>query len=320
VLGVAGSAMDLAMDGPWVAVHSERTDEKKYSYCEHVAFWNVLTGKIVRVHADEELTCIDEGEFVAYLGFAGRRAVWTNEDGGRYPVCTVLTATIDAPKARVIPECTEDEETGYGSGEDAGAWVGDGPLLVGNTLWGDPGCSGGCPESTLVRVRPGRLQTLRKGDDFVYVRSVDAGRIVLLRDDGNVAVVNSGGGPLLVLAFAPKEVKQVAIQGADLAVKKAASVEAYDAKTGRLRKTWKLRAGSIMTDLHARIAVLVRGKRVQLLRLSDGHGASYSASGEVVTAQLEAPGLVYAFDAPHAGTHPGRIVFVPLASVLRQLG
>jgi hypothetical protein len=321
VLRVDGSVILTHMDGPWVAIHVQTPGKRKYETCDSVSFWNVTSGRTVAVQATKAQSCDDTGEayIVDYLGFAGGRVVWTSHFGGRYPICQVMTATVDAPRAREIPECYEDEETGYGSGEDVGAWAGDGPLLVGNTTWDDPGCDPSCPPSTLVRVGATKLQRLKSGDAIVYVHSVDAGRILVVRDDGDVALLDATGRELFVLPFKPKEVVWTELGGDDLAVKKARRLDVYDARSGKLRKSWSLRAGSRLFDVHAGIAVILRGKLVQLLRLSDGHGAAYAAPGEVTSAEIEEPGLVYAYNAPKAGSKPGRIVFVPLAEVQGRL-
>lgn len=322
VLGLRGSAVLISMDGPLVAIHSSRDDEVKDETCHHVSFWNAVSGTIVRVQATKAESCDLTADLVAYMAMAGRRVVWTSHTGGgRYPVCAVYTATVDAPRAREIPECEEDEETGYGSGEDVGAWAGDGPLLVGNSEWGEPACGGegGCPAPALVRVRPTRLQEVKTGDAFLYVRSVDAGRIALLREEGDAAILNAAGRELRVIQARPEEIEHVVIQGNDLAVKKARSVEVYDVRTGKLRRTWNLKPGSYMLDMHAGVAALVRGRRVQLLRLADGHGAAYTAAGRIVSAELEGPGLAYAFNVPRGGSKPGRVAFVPFEALRRAL-
>jgi hypothetical protein len=252
------------------------------------------------------------------MGFAGGRVVWTSHDLSRYPVCHILTATVPDPRAVEIPECGEDEETGYGTGEDVGAWAGDGPLLVGNIDWGDPACDPSCPQPSLVRVLPAKLRTLAEGPGVVYVRSVDAGRIVVERADGDVAVLDAAGRELLVVPFEPKEVVWTVLSGHDLVVKKAQSLEVYDVPSGKLRKRWSLTPGSYLFDAHAGIAVLLRGKSVHLLRLSDGRGASFSAPASIESADLEGPGLVYAYNTKPGPKH-AHIVFVPFAEVLRRL-
>lgn len=319
-LRLKGHVDDLSADGPWVAVQTSE-ERPKFEFCNGVVLWNVVTGKKVEVGLGAA-ACESSDAFAYWFGFAGGRVVWTSYEEQRYPVCSVWTATVTASRARLIHECPADSETGYGAGQEVGAWAGDGPLLVGSVAYGDSGCDTDCDsplDTGLIRVVGQRLRQVREGQQTLVVRSVSGNRIATLRPDGAVGVLDPSGRVLRVLPFRPKQVREVAIDGNDLLVKKETELAVYDARSGALRKTWKLRAGSALVDAHAGIAVLIRADRVQLLGVTDGHGDAYTAPGAVAGAALEAAGLVYAYNRGKETKATARVLFVPFARVERRL-
>ena len=86
---------------------------------------------------------------------------------------------------------------------------------------------------------------------------------------------------------------------------------AYDTDTGKRLATRPIGAGSLV-DLQGDIAIYIAGRRIHLLRLSDGRNVSIRPRGSgPVLAAIESAGLYYAFNV--AGSkRPGRVTFLPL--------
>ena len=95
---------------------------------------------------------------------------------------------------------------------------------------------------------------------------------------------------------------------------KGKKLEIYDARSGVLLKTWPVAAGAMRLDVHSGIAVYVVGRRVYVLRLADGkHSVLAVAPRAIVGLELEAAGVVYAYNTVKGIEDVGNLAFVPLA-------
>jgi hypothetical protein len=223
---------------------------------------------------------------------------------------------------------------GNGAGEDpAGDYLGrvhaDGTLAAFNTWRVCPGISGALPpicpprtttQQTLWRVTPGGKQTIRHAADTLYVAAVDAGRIAVQHPDGSVTLFSASGAPLAQIAVPGGRLAGLALSGKQLAVIRDGALEVYSTATGTLTKRIGLPATPPPTlrDLDAGFAVYTAGRTVHVVKVAIGRNRAWSTPTTTVAAQLEQPGLWYAYNRA-SGASRGRVVFVPRVLVAARL-
>jgi len=170
------------------------------------------------------------------------------------------------------------------------------------------------------------------GASFVNAVALDSGRFLMLPPKGNVSIISAIDGRVTKLPIPAGAVRQADLDGHDVVIlrreaRRTVVVDVRDASTGALRHTWPISKAPIdpaiveLEDVHAGVAVYRLGTSIHLLRLSDGktHTIAIPPKQGPVHARLEDPGLIYSFSTP--GRRPrGRIEFVPLAHLLKQLG
>jgi hypothetical protein len=151
------------------------------------------------------------------------------------------------------------------------------------------------------------------------VVAVDAGRIATQQPDGSVTVYSATGSVLKKIAVPTGKISGFALQGSQLATVHDGKLELYDVNSGTLTKTIPLAAGSVLHDLQNGLAVFTSGRKIHVLRLSDGKKLTFSPPGkDSVDAQIESSGLFYSYSYK-SGRAPGRVVFVPFATLLSKL-
>jgi hypothetical protein len=205
---------------------------------------------------------------------------------------------------------------------DAGGGVvdfhahGNGDLLVFNT------------QSRLVRVGVGseRCQqpsdvearictTLRADAHAVAADSVSGGSIAVRERDA-VAVLDSQGKLERFFPFGTGEVSAARLDGDRLVVARSGVLEVYEVATGAGVLQRPLPSGYELVDVDGGIAVLTSEKTIMVLRLADGRSFTLAPGRGFVSAELEPPGLSYAYATVDGG---GRVVFVPHAEIVRRL-
>jgi hypothetical protein len=216
----------------------------------------------------------------------------------------VNTATTKATK-EITVFGMEDEGVVYGP-------FGDADLIVFSYTadWDRPA------QGTLYRV----LVTPRGVDKYgscdecsVELRSdlaalaVDSGRIATQTPTGNVELLNATGQKLRTFPTKMKKDPVAALQGNRLVVQQGKSIVAYDTDTGKRILTRSIGMG-VLQDVHGDVVVYIAGRRIHLLRLSDGKKTSIRPPGNsAVLAQIEGAGLYYAYNVGGRG----RVTFVP---------
>jgi hypothetical protein len=70
-----------------------------------------------------------------------------------------------------------------------------------------------------------------------------------------------------------------------------------------------------LAGLQNGIAVVVAGRRISLVRVSDGNKAVIRAGAGKVNAQLEPAGLFYSYSASRGG----RVAFIPMGELQRRI-
>jgi hypothetical protein len=316
VKNVSGWITALAMDGADVAY---ATQAFAPTNCFKVFTWNPISHAGVLVSGPRVGRCgSDEpdGQRVREVALAGRRIAWIrNITGNTESDDYLYTATLPRPVERRLAAATSTGDTSSGrlKGGAIAGLVGSGSVLAVN-LWTTN--SSGAPTSASLRA-VGRLVLPRiaTGKATLTAESADTGRIAVARSDGRVAVYSSAG-PLL-RTITPSSVKEIALRKDYLGVlTKTRTLEIYNSRTGAFIRKWPVPAGATHLDVNSNIAVFSVWRRLYAVQLTTGKQTVLAAAKRaVVAAQIEGPGIVYAYDSLRGLKAIGNIVFVPLAAV-----
>jgi hypothetical protein len=200
--------------------------------------------------------------------------------------------------------------------EDRYSLRGDGDVLVFNVDYRLVRIGTGTDYCTYSEVSGSICSTLRNGDNYGPVESV-SGRLIALGSGIVTAVVDDLGRLVRVFEFDPDAVAAARLDGGSLVVSRPGKLDAYDVATGALELSRQVPAGFRLADVDGGVAVLLSGDTVMLLRLADGRSFTSRTGGEPTLADLEAPGLYYAYATPD---EEGRVAFVPRSEVEQKLG
>ena len=110
--------------------------------------------------------------------------------------------------------------------------------------------------------------------------------------------------------------RAVSLRGDSLAVLAGNRLDVYDLVSGARTHRWRVPAAARSVDMQFGVATLAAGRTVYAVQIATGAHASVLATAPSrVEAQIEAPGVVYRYDA--AGS--GEFRFVPFAKIRRAL-
>jgi hypothetical protein len=328
----------LAMDGSRVAYASGGT----------VYVWNVLTGA----------TSTMKGKYSKHtseVAIARTRVEWIT----RYTIGNSLqtqehlfSATIGS-RGRLLASGRRY----LGGDVNAEAWygrwiagaVGSGKVLAVGTWWSAR--DGTCTGQKLNLVSSAGLKQIVVGPGAIISQSADSGRIAVLRSEKawpmygqtsaletpvTVGVYSTGGA--LLKEIAPASAEEIALTGDRLVVlTETNTLEVYNWKTGTLVHTWPIaaagrsRAGHLAA--YGQLAVYsidprsAAARKLHAMRLTTGkdvvlatgRGTGYYSRDAAIGPR----GLVYAITyrehARPGAPERGKLVFVPLAKVLRAV-
>jgi hypothetical protein len=309
---VTGWITALAMDGSNV-VYSADNDR---TFCENVVEWNVVRRLAVLVNGRTSGTCGDDrpsGQRVTALAVAGRQVAWIREIGGNTEIDQYLfTTTVAGGKAPLLASAQQLGDP-PSHGTSLGGLAGSGNLLVVDK-WAS-GTAGLVADASLRSIAGVRLTTIATGRNVIVSESVDQGRIAVLRQDGSVGLYTAKGKP--TLAITPTSAKEIALRKGYLVVlTKTRTLEIYNSATGKLIRTLTIPGGAAHLDVYANTAVFAVWRKLYAVQLTTGKSAVVaSARRAIVSDQLEAPGLVYAYNTVRGIREVGNLVFVPLQTV-----
>jgi hypothetical protein len=172
--------------------------------------------------------------------------------------------------------------------------------------------SGTITQASLQRLDTG-LSTLALGSQSLYAVSLDLHRVAVLRTDHTVAIYDTESRRLL-LTIRPTSAHEIALRKDYLVVLTATkTLEVYNSHTGALLKRWPVAAGASRLDVHSGIAVYAVGRTVFEVRLADGRDAPLATAPRAIEGlEIEAPGVVYAYNTFKALQDVGNLAFVPL--------
>jgi hypothetical protein len=331
---VAGAVTAIAADGSRVAIAVRNP-----AGCDGAVVWTA-PGTASQTYVSKSSCAGVVFHGITEIALAGNRVEWVATAGGNSQDMVVEAATLGSPRiARVA--FASNQAAGAAGGVD-GDWLGhlrgDGTLLVYNS-WhecslsrrqGARPCSPSSPiggifysNQTLWKLVGLTKARIRSGEDALEVVAVDGGRVALQSvRDGSVIVVDSHGRRLTSSAITGATASGTAMQGTQVVTLHGSSLQLWDASSGHLNGVAALPAGTgaaVLEDLQSGIAVYLRGRAVHAVRLSDSKHAAFVVPGRrAVAAQIEAPGLFYAYNTT-SGSSRGRVVFVPWADLLAKL-
>jgi hypothetical protein len=347
VLKTRGHVSGLSADGPRVAV---LTTKIKGS-CDRFVVWNPVARRSTRISS--EVGCPDsDGSIDVLLEFAlaNRRVAWIRGSGGNSLELNLRSRVLGSKdKTKTLAFASNGNGAAEeSSGDYVGNLFGDGGLLAYNSWnvceaipvgWeGGQTCPGPAPDDTpisiyrqqkVLKVVNGKGVAIALAPDIVSsglhtmslrIVGVDSRRIATQRPDGSVAIYSAGVSTSKRIAVPTGAFSGFAFQGPQLATVRNGNLELYDVNSGALLKMIPLAAGSKLRDLQDGLAVYLHGRVVHVLRLADDTDIRYTASGPgPIDAQIEPSGLFYSHNYKNARV-PGRVVFVPMARVLKRFG
>jgi hypothetical protein len=282
--------------------------------CNKLFVWNVRTGGAARISGRR--TCAADststGAGVRDVAIAGLRVAWIVNLGGNTESDDYLsTASLPKPKETLLASAIR---TGDVDGALAGGWlgglVGDDGLLAVNT-W-QTNTAGAVTGAALRRIRLEGLTTVASGASALQATAADLGRIVVARGDGTVGLYSRTGD--LLRTVTPSSTQEVALRKDNLVVlTRTKTLQVFNADSGAEVRSWPVASGAARLDVHAGIAVYAVGRAVHALRLSDGRDAVVASAPRAIAAlEIEAPGIVYAYNTIKGGNEVGNLAFVPL--------
>jgi hypothetical protein len=336
VLTTRGRVVDLAADGPRVAIGIEATSRS----CDRLVVWNPSARRTAAWNA--RTSCrpgsqASAGEFLVEVALAGVRAAWVEAYQGNLQDLVLTTKTPGGRPIQVAFAENHGGAEGSPEGDFVGHLHGDGGLLAYN-IWSvciaypagsvvepppRPPCDAPLPGSEPEEVvfgqqlfRVGSVDSLASGTAAYAIQAVDARRIATLQDDG-VTLLDATGATLLTVPFSPGAVRGVALSGAQLALlRDDGRLDVYDTGTGAKVQTTSvaLPATARLTDMKNGVALAVAGRSLWLVRLAADEAEVIMAPRAIVDAELEASGLFYAWNLT-GGARRGRVAFVPWAKL-----
>jgi hypothetical protein len=256
---------------------------------------------------------------VTEIAVAGTRLAWiVNQGGNTESSDTLYTASLPAPHERQVASALR---TGNVDGTLTGGWlsglVGSGDRIALNRFTTDG--SGSVSAAALQRLAGG-LTTIAAGPATLRAASLDRHRVAVLRPDQTVALYDTERGRLL-LTVVPSSSREVALRKDYVVVlTKTRTVEIFNARTGGQVRTLAVAAGASKLDVYAGVAVYAVGRAVHVLRLSDGRDAVLAtASRAIAGLEIEAPGIVYAYNTVRGIKDIGNLAFVPMGKATSLL-
>jgi hypothetical protein len=315
VKNVSGWITALAMDGPRVAY---ATNGFAPTNCDKVFAWNVVTRSARLVSGPAAGRCSSDephGQPVRAVAVGGTRVAWIRTLSGNSEVDDALfAAALPLPReARIATAVRSGDAGGTLTGTWLGGLVGSGSVLVANNWTTDAG--GAVTRASLNAVGARRLAPVAQGTSTIVAAAADTGRIAVARSDGTVAVYSAGGR--LQATIRPSSLASLALRKDYLVVlTKTKSLEVYNSRTGAFVRRFSVPGGARNLDVYGGIAVFSVYRTLYGLQLTTGKRAVLATpSRAVFAAQIEASGVVYAYNTVRGTRSIGNLVFVPFASV-----
>lgn len=271
----------LAVDGPRVAVALDAPP----GTCDEVRYWNIPWHYLIRVSMRTDMTCRGALD-IQNVALGGITTAWLGEWGRER---LVITSDSRSCIERLMAESATREVV----------LAGDRKLLA----FAVPSADRNSATIGLVRTRPdGRAvaPVLLRTRTSVTALAVDGNRLAVHRSDGRVELRGPRGG--LLRSVAAPGTRAIALRGDRLYLVGANGLlEARDAGTGRLRRTWTLADRPVSLDVHYGLAVTASRTAVRAIDLRANRSTVITRRASPSLVGIEASGIVYGYNERNHG-------------------
>jgi hypothetical protein len=313
VKNVNGWITALAFDGSNLAY---ATQAFAPTNCFKLFTWNPLTRAGALVSGPKTGRCGSDtptGKRIVAVALAGPRVAWIRNITGNDEADDFLYTRVLTKQKQLLAATRTGDTSGVLKGKWIGGLVGSGSVLAVNT-W-TTSSTGTVTKSSLGAVGLARVKPVATGTGTRTAESADTGRVAVLRNNGSVAIYSAGGS--LQKTITPPSVKAIALRkGYLVALSRTETLSIYNSYTGAFIRSWPVPAGATNLDVNQNIAVFSVWRKVYALQLTTGKLALLATEKRaIVTAQIEAPGVIFAYNTLRGLKSIGNIAFVPLAAV-----
>jgi Tol biopolymer transport system component len=257
--------------------------------------WSVRTGKVQRLPGCD---VVDEQRAIA-----GTRVAWVcGEEGLSFVHESLMTATVANPRPLDVVHLN------YRGLSVAGG----GSLMVfstGRKIWRLDG-----RQRHLLRIERAAARAI----------SVAAGRALLERRDGSLAVVGSSGKVIRTFHFARRPLRAELSRQHLIVLALARGVrvlEVYRLRDGKRIRSWPTAGGDTaeLQSAHGRFAVYLVGIAIHVIDLMNGHVVvlGFRQQAGPTNAHLVPAGLVYSYGEAYS-KRPGRLGIIPTAAFVES--
>jgi hypothetical protein len=309
-----GKVDGLSADGPRIALRQVRGTYDRP--CTQVLAWTPGRKAVTRL---PEKCSTSPSTFFDSLTLAGSRLLWANYTYGNFAYCSgPYQDALPKTKATFLKLCTGEESDEYID------LAGDGPLVAVSRY---DYCEGQCLDANdnplpngdynvgVYRLTGTKLVRILKPVDHRTLLGVDAGRIVVSEPGGQIVLYKPDGTKIVSVPAGSSE-PQAVLSGDRLTVKAKATLNVYDASSGNLVRSQPIAEKANLRDAQNGIAVYTRAGAIHLVGLASGHDVVLRNVQGLVGAEIEAPGLVYAYNVGKRG----HVVLVPFGEIARRVG
>ncbi|MGA9762132.1 MAG: hypothetical protein WBQ14_06900 [Gaiellaceae bacterium] len=344
----------IAADGSRIAV---ATTTQKEGVCDRIVVWSP-TKKTSPSFKTSACNDSSTGDDIQDLALTGETALWLETGGGNWRELALYSHIPGTNKTNLLSigsySLDAYQEDDYGPFHFIGNLFGAGNLVVYNSWTAcmeiPVGWAGAtCPQSAegshpvllygqqkLLRVLGRNSVEIASAPDVqipvtkltssenavavvAAVVAVDAKRVAVRFPDGSVTIYSAGGAIVRSIPLRPGKFSGFALQGSQFVAIRSGKLELFNVFSGKLLKTFSVPGGSQLYGLQKGLALYV-DFRVHVLRLSDGKDVTFAPPrADYVGAQISTAGLFYAYNPNPSGHAPGRVVFVPLSTILKKL-
>ena len=325
-IGTRGRVDSISADGGRVAIRSVLESTKRN--CMYASVWTPASNAVKRF--DEGNACVDrdEGneEHHLSLTMAGTRVAWANFEYGNHAYCQgFFSATLSRPRAAELPSPCDP---GEGVSDYFFRVSGDSRVLAyASYQFCDIQCTDDngelLPEGEYdIEIRTvvgGKVRLVDEPPDRSFFVGVSRARLLTFEHGRGLVVRDAGGRVLHEFAIAENQFDDVFFSGSNIVLRHGATLAVHDATTFATTGTSAIKARRV-DDLDKNLAVYRAGGHVRVVDLANGKDAIVATpSGTLVLAGIEPDGVYYGYNV-RRGPKPGRVTFVPMATVRAKLG
>jgi hypothetical protein len=296
-LDFAGNVETIGMDGFRVALALHRQGE-----CAQIMYWNIAWDYLAKITDEDERTChlTENGGVIRSVAIAGIRSAWLIRSRR---ADRILTSNSTACFDRIV--VTVPRRDGKVT-----ALSGDGPALAYAT-------SRDVADGNVIGiVRERTVRPLVRAAGAPAAMSADDRQLAILNGNGTIDIRLARGE--LAATVQEPDAAALALRANRLVVlTRSGRLHVFASDTWEQVSDWAAPAGvSPHVDVQFGVAVLTAGRRVFAVSLKTGRRVILARAPGVVQAEIEPPGVAYAYNTSSGG-HLRFIRFAEVEAALR---